>query len=384
MKKTIKIVLALMIGVLIGMGGSIICIWLFSDMSVAEFLEKLKGIAALELLGVMAFSLFSAFVGGFLQIIIHEAGHLVTGLLSGYKFISFRIFNYTILKTAEGLKVKKFGISGTGGQCLMTPPEGPAEELKFVSYNLGGVLFNLLFSVVAMILWWNFSENEFASIFFMLFALLGVLFALMNGIPMKLFVTNDGMNTKRLLGSVESRRIFADSLRVNALVQEGMRPKDMPEKYFWLPDEIDFKDYFEIQQYNFVAGLCLDKEQYDEAYRMYSEMVAHKGELLELFYIEAVCEFVYLSLLRGDEEKAMELLDDKVKMYIEQYGKVMSSKLRVQCAMALLIDDDEAKAIEIYCNLYKKKNDFLMQGEVLMDLALMESLFMQKGVEYGK
>ena len=384
MKKTIKIVLALMIGVLIGMGGSIICIWLFSDMSVAEFLEKLKGIAALELLGVMAFSLFSAFVGGFLQIIIHEAGHLVTGLLSGYKFISFRIFNYTILKTAEGLKVKKFGISGTGGQCLMTPPEGPAEELKFVSYNLGGVLFNLLFSVVAMILWWNFSENEFASIFFMLFALLGVLFALMNGIPMKLFVTNDGMNTKRLLGSVESRRIFADSLRVNALVQEGMRPKDMPEKYFWLPDEIDFKDYFEIQQYNFVAGLCLDKEQYDEAYRMYSEMVAHKGELLELFYIEAVCEFVYLSLLRGDEEKAMELLDDKVKMYIEQYGKVMSSKLRVQCAMALLIDDDEAKAIEIYCNLYKKKNDFLMQGEVLMDLALMESMFRQKGVECEK
>ncbi|MEE1297463.1 MAG: hypothetical protein UHE62_01880, partial [Muribaculaceae bacterium] len=98
MKKTIKLVLALMTGVIIGMGGSIVCIGLFSDMTVAEFMEKLKGIAVLELLGVMAFSLFSAFVGGFLQIVIHEAGHLVAGLLSGYKFISFRIFNYTILK----------------------------------------------------------------------------------------------------------------------------------------------------------------------------------------------------------------------------------------------------------------------------------------------
>ena len=142
-----------MTGVIIGMGGSIVCIGLFSDMTVAEFMEKLKGIAVLELLGVIAFSLFSAFVGGFLQIVIHEAGHLVAGLLSGYKFISFRIFNYTILKTAEGLKVKKFGISGTGGQCLMTPPDGPAEDLKFVFYNLGGVLFNLLFSAVAIILW---------------------------------------------------------------------------------------------------------------------------------------------------------------------------------------------------------------------------------------
>lgn len=384
MKKAIKLVLALLVGVLIGMGGSIVCIGLFSDMSVATFIEKLKEIAVLELLGVMLFSLFSAFAGGFLQIVIHEAGHLVTGLLSGYKFVSFRIFNYTILKTSSGMRIKKFGISGTGGQCLMTPPDCAVEDLKYVWYNLGGVLFNLLFSAVAIMLWWNIGGNEFMSIFLMLFALMGVLIALMNGIPLKLFVSNDGMNTIRLHNNIESRRIFANSLRVNVMIQDGMRPKEMPEECFWHPDEVDFKDYFAIQQYNFVAGLYLDKEQYDEAYRMYSELVAHKAELMELFYIEAVCEFVYLSLLRGDKDKAVELLDDKVKTYIEQYGKVMSSKLRVQCAMVLLIDGDEAKAIEIYRELYNKRNTYLMQGEVLMDLALIESMFKQKGVKYEK
>ena len=30
-----------------------------------------------------------------IQIIIHEGGHLVFGLLSGYKFSSFRIFNFS-------------------------------------------------------------------------------------------------------------------------------------------------------------------------------------------------------------------------------------------------------------------------------------------------
>jgi NitT/TauT family transport system permease protein len=69
--------------------------------------------------------------------------------------VSFRIFNYTILKTKGKLKIKKFGIAGTGGQCLMTPPNCPIEELKFVWYNLGGVFFNLLFSAVAIVLWWN-------------------------------------------------------------------------------------------------------------------------------------------------------------------------------------------------------------------------------------
>ncbi len=384
MKKAIKFVFALMIGSLVGMGGSIVCIGLFSDMSVAEFIVKLKEIAVLELLSVMVFSLFSAMFGGILHIVIHEAGHLVAGLLSGYRFVSFRIFNYTVLKTTEGLKVKKFGIAGTGGQCLMTPPDCTVEELKYLFYNLGGALFNLLFSAVVILLWWNVAVNEFISIFLILFALIGVLFTLINGLPLKLFSSNDGMNIIRLYGNIESRRIFANSLRVNALVQSGMRPKDMPEEYFCLNNEIDFKDYFAVQQYGLVAGLYLDREQYDDAYRMHSEMVAHKCDLLELFYFEAVCEYVYLSLLRGDKEKAMELLDDKIKMYIERYGAVMSSKLRVQCAMALLIEEDENVAIELYHDLYKKQNDFLMQGEVIMDLALIESMFRQKGVEYKK
>ena len=384
MKKIFKFIAALLIGCLIGMGGSIACIALFSNMTIADFIEKLKNIAILEILGVMIFSMVAAFVAGILQIIIHEAGHLVTGLLSGYRFVSFRIFNYTILKTTEGLKVKKFGISGTGGQCLLTPPDCPAEDLKFVLYNLGGILFNLLFSAVAIILWLNFSANEYARIFLMLFALLGVLFALMNGIPMKLFVSNDGMNTKRLLANMESRRIFANSLRINALVQEGKRPKDLPEEYFWLPDEINFNDYFAIQQYNFVAGLCLDKEQYDDAYRMYGELVAHKGEILELFYIEAACELIYLSLLKGDKDKATELLDEKVEKYIMQYAKLMSSKLRVQCAIALIKDENTEKALEIYHEIYDKRDNYLMQGEVLMDLALMESMFNKNGVKYEK
>lgn len=383
MKTVLKLVLALLVGVLIGMGGSILCIGLFSDMTMAEFVGKLKEIAVLELLGVVAFSLFAAFVGFLLQIIIHEAGHLIAGLISGYKFVSFRIFNYTLLKNDKGFKFKKFGIAGTGGQCLMTPPDCPVEELKFKLYNLGGVLLNVVISVIALILWWYVAENEFVSIFLMLFALMGIVFTIINGVPLKLFISNDGMNTKRLNDSIEARRIFANALRVNALIQEGVRPKDMPEEYFWLPDEINFKDYFVIQQYGLVAGLYLDKEQYDEVYRMHDEMVAHKSDLLELFYIEAACELIYLALLKGENDRATELLDEKVKMYIKQYGKVMSSKKRVQCAVALLKDGDEAKAIEIYRELYNKRNDYLMQGEVLMDLELIKSMFKMKGVNYG-
>ena len=48
-----------------------------------------------------------------LQVIIHEAGHLVFGLLSGYKFISFRVFDFKIIKDKNGkLKIRYERLAG--------------------------------------------------------------------------------------------------------------------------------------------------------------------------------------------------------------------------------------------------------------------------------
>ena len=82
-----------------------------------------------------------------LHIIIHEAGHFVFGLLSGYRFSSFRIGNIMFIKKNGKLQVKKFSVMGTGGQCLMVPPECSWEQLPYRLYNLGGPLMNILFSV---------------------------------------------------------------------------------------------------------------------------------------------------------------------------------------------------------------------------------------------
>lgn len=41
------------------------------------------------------------YVAIFVQLIIHEAGHLVFGLLSGYAFGSFRIFSFMWVKEGE-------------------------------------------------------------------------------------------------------------------------------------------------------------------------------------------------------------------------------------------------------------------------------------------
>ena len=56
----------------------------------------------------------------FVGIIIHEAGHLIFGLLTGYRFISFQVGKTLIQKpTNKPLRVKRIPFNGLGGQCLM-------------------------------------------------------------------------------------------------------------------------------------------------------------------------------------------------------------------------------------------------------------------------
>ena len=67
----------------------------------------------------------AAVISFVLHIIIHEAGHLVFGLLTGYKFVSFRVFNVLIDKEEnDKIRLRTVqGVDGTGGQCLMSPPK---------------------------------------------------------------------------------------------------------------------------------------------------------------------------------------------------------------------------------------------------------------------
>ena len=65
----------------------------------------------------------SIYIGVILQTIIHEAGHLVFGLLSGYRFSSFRVFSFMWVKEKGRVKLCRYSLAGTGGQCIMCPPD---------------------------------------------------------------------------------------------------------------------------------------------------------------------------------------------------------------------------------------------------------------------
>ena len=157
----------------------------FTDTSFPEFIEDLLSAGFAESMGAAGIGMLAFVVSSLFLIPIHEAGHLVCGLLSGYGFVSFRIFSYTVIKAGGRLRIKRFAVANTGGQCLMTPPALPLEEIPTMSYNFGGVLANIV-AVLLVLPMLYLCDNPFLIESVVVFIFTGIMMILFNGIPMRI------------------------------------------------------------------------------------------------------------------------------------------------------------------------------------------------------
>ena len=373
-KQIIKLIGSFLIGGVIGLAGAALIVVLFTDVSLSEFLLKLSNIDLSKGLLSALIAIVGFLIAIPIQVILHEGGHLVCGLLTGYQFVSFRIFNWTFIRQDGKIRIKRFAIAGTGGQCLLSPPEKPLDEIPVVWYNLGGVLANVLAVLAALPLLWRV-ENIFVHEITFFFILVGIFFILINGIPMKVGgVSNDANNVFLLRKDKESKHALMVQLRANALVQQGVRPKDMPREWFTVDGGVNYKNPLQLCLYIMDASYRLDLEKWEEAHAMFEEAWHYKSEIMGLYAKEIACELIFTSLLTGRKKLAEELYTDEQKKYILQYRKVMSSKERILCAIALYMEGDKAKAQSIYESVCLHRHEYLMQGEVNSDIALMEVL----------
>ena len=374
MKTILKLIFWLLIGGLIGMliGGLIVVV--FTDTTWTEYIRKYYTIDLSE--GVCVFLVaFAAMIVSFLILVpIHELGHLICGLLTGYRFVSFRIFNYTILKENGKFRIKKFAVAGTGGQCLLSPPDLPLEKIPTGWYNFGGVMANIIVLAIALP-FFLLQLNPFVAEALGVFVATDAIMILLNGIPMMAGgVGNDGYNMKLLKRNLRSKQGIINQLRANALIQNGIRPKNMPEEYFECPSDLDYRNALEASIPLMYSSRLIDEMKYDEALKCLGSLYSHKEEIMPLYVKEIACESAFLYLRTGNIGKAAALLDKDLRKYVETYRKTMSSKERLLCAVAFYLDNDEAKAREIHDRLKERQGEYLLQGEVCSDLALMEDM----------
>lgn len=361
--KIIGSILFIIIGAIVGVIGGII-------IGKSNIFGKTTFIDVVIIIGI--------FIASFIiQIIIHEAGHLIFGLLSGYEFISFRIFSFTIVKENGRLVRKKFNIQGTGGQCLMMPKEDDIKRCPYVLYNLGGVLMNLIISSLGIIILMSIPLPKFLKIFLISIIASGIIIFITNGIPMKVSgLSNDGYNILSISRDDFIKRCFYIQLKVNGLIYKGIRVKDMPFEWFKIEENADLNNSIITSIKILEANYYHDKLEFEKAKECYESLLNDAKNILEIYKYEIQCELLFYEIIGEKRDDVINKLYTKeLKRYIKATDCYISRK-RLMYAYSLLIERDLNKADEILKEIDVVKNTYPAKGEIKSELEIIR--FLQK------
>ncbi len=327
-------------------------------------------------------ALFVVFMAEFfLQLLIHEVGHLVFGLATGYKFSSFRIFSLMWVNESGKVRFRRLGIVGTGGQCLMSPPELVNGKMPFLLYNLGGVFANLISSAAAVMLYFVVSDITFLAGAFLIFAVIGVGTALMNGIPMRTgTIDNDGYNALSLCRCKEAQRALWIQMKIGEELTNGIRIKDMPEEWFDVPSDEAMKNSLVAAVGVYACNRMVDAGRFEEADKLMEHLLEIDSGIVGLHRNMLICDRIYIELITENRKDVVEaFLNDEQKKFMKAMGEY-PSVIRTEYAYALLFERDAAKAATLKTEFEKCAKTYPYPADIQSDRELME---IAEGVDNG-
>ena len=291
--KGLTFVILIVIGGFIGFFARLFGSGLFTNVSI--------GTLFLGWLVLVAFSV--------LGVIVHEFGHLVFGLATGYKFSLFRLASFAWFK--EDGKIK-FTISKNiaAGQCVLAPPEDFG-NFKFILYNLGGVLAQFILCKILLVFIVILPAESSLRTVFLLGIVINVGIILLNLIPIKsLEAPNDGANIVEALKSKDATYALYMMFYIHDQLMNGKTISDFPLSKFELNEDADLGNYLIAYIIILRVSWFMGNGEYEKALAEYLRLDLEK---LPNYYRDAVMmDLVYLyTVYVPDHKKARSLYNDK-------------------------------------------------------------------------
>ena len=315
-------------------------------------------------------------VAFFLQVVLHEAGHMLAALVRGWSFIHFMILGVLISRRDGKFRLSRFAVPGVGGQCLMMPPQKGDTDFGVAFYNAGGVLMNILISLlVVLILGCTYEVNSWdLNIFLVSLCFTGIFFALINGIPSDGGgVPNDGMNICELRKDTFSTYVFLTTMRIMGKLQQGSHVDEIVKGYLTDGVKIDYANPIHEVAVNFDLSLAIARLDFEKAHTILDQLEPVFNELVPIYQKEITYEMVFLYLVSPREGVDVGLLiDSDTLKYFEMQTNFRPTALRVKYAFARLYECNEEKAEDIYKQFQEVCKRYHNPGEVYSEKKLVE------------
>lgn len=321
-------------------------------------------------------------LGYAVQIFVHELGHLLAGLLSGYTFISFRAGRLMLSMQEGKLRRTWLTVPGTMGQCLMAPPPPRNGQFPFVLYNLGGGGANLLIGLMLLILMMVFPWPVFARPIGFGLVTVGIYLGITNLVPASMQgIRNDGANVRALRADEIVRQAFWAILQISADLVAGKRLRDTSPGLYVIPTAADRTDPIICNWGALQVSFYEDWHDFASAKRLAREWLESKG-MPVILKLELLGMMVFYDLI-GDYRP-----DDIRRLYVTELQRHSGgfrnslSRLRLDYAYELLLNRD-IEAARLHLQQFESVSaEYPYKGEVQSErelIAMVDELAYQRG-----
>ena len=327
------------------------------------------------------FNLFEVILGlagiillSYISIIVHEAGHLVFGLMSGYGFSSFRIGSMMWTKQDGKIRLRRFSLAGTGGQCLMVPKGESESRAQLIMFNLGGVIANVILAGLFGLLYYLSLRVILLALTFLFGAIVSFFIAITNGIPIDVGgIANDGMNALHLSKNPDAATAFRNQLLMNAAQTKGASLEEMPDEWFELPEGADMQNVHCASIAVFKVNRCFATQDTIMAENEINKVLHSGYNIIGLHRGLLTLDLIYCRLVNNSDADISSLLTPELKK-IMRAMKTFPAVIRTEYAIALLVENDENKATKILREFNKNTKNYPYQQDAIFEYTLISKV----------
>jgi len=331
--------------------GKIVFVVFFAALGFLGGYFSLEYIGDIRLIDIV-YTILIVGVSFLLHVILHEMGHVLGGLASGYQFIMFRFFSTVWIKTSEGLSKRKEHIPGVLGQALMVPPETDGKEQPpFLLYHSSGLIMN---AVTALLFVFFGRIITIGPIIYFLYvsAIVALFIIITNALPLQ---GTDGYNIIQQIKNPQAHEEITTILYLYRDMVAGVSFATL-QKYVDLETSDPLKDPNATTMYTVRADYLLEQKRFAEAHQIYKLLWDNLQDIFPAHQPTLTMSYLFTLLLTDPTHPNVQKITQG-KVY-KDYQKIKQSEyIRVYAAKALYADED-----------FKEAEKWLDEGEEYIPL----------------
>lgn len=275
-----------------------------------------------------------------LSTLFHELGHLLFGVLAGFKITAFHFLGITFSSNGIRFRASK----NAWGYCSGILRKSSRPSLRFSFFIFGGLFGALCFSVFCIVSLFVFKSNPVICALFGGGSAVALACFLFDAFPISFGgVKTDGGYLGGLIVGNASVKVAVNCLLVEGQMANGIRISEIDQNLLFSNPVLPDDDVNSAVMYSHQYYYFLEKKDFENANKALSHIEETFEFLPDMYQFTVAGDLVYNSLtFLNDVEKAKKYLP-YAKIVLE--NNIGIDVFRVKMAIELYIDDNPSQAI---------------------------------------